>query len=98
MNTNNSLYNIVMNAFAAGRAAGKAEESPDKDTISMRRAIAIFGKGWLDRKIAEGKIHVHRSSFAANAKMHLSLAECRCEKYAETITEIVYKEKHSTKN
>lgn len=91
---NDSIYNIVKNAFSAGREFGKAESEPDKDVVSMRRAIAMFGRAWLERKIADGKIHVHRSSFATNAKMHLSLAECRCEKHAETITEIVLKDKY----
>lgn len=85
------IHGIVMNAFAAGKAYGKAEESPDKDYISERAAFAIFGRAWIRRKIEDGSISVHRSGDAKNSKKYISMAECRIAKYAETIEEIIYK-------
>jgi len=96
--SNDSLYNLVKNAFAAGLATGRAESFPEKDVISMKDAIRIFGKKWLDAKIAEGKIFVHRSSDADNARYYMSLAEIRCVKNNEAICEIVIKDKYNVKN
>lgn len=96
--SNDHLYNLVKNAFAAGLATGRAEANPEKDVISMKDASKIYGRKWLEDKMIEGKIFAHRSSDASNARYYLSHAEIKCVKNNEAICEIVVKDKYNIKN
>lgn len=87
-----SLHALVSNAFAAGYEKACADRDPQGDSVSMRRAIAVFGKAWVERNLADGRIHAHRSSDAPNAKFYLSMAEMRILKNKEKICYIINKE------
>ena len=91
---NDCLYDIIMNAFVAGMETGKAECNKEKDIISMRKASSIFGQAWVTRVIDEGKVQVHRSSFAKNAKFYLSYSELVRVLKAQQICKLYFKDKY----
>ena len=89
------LCGMLTNAYRDGYLQGMAEmqkmQAPDKDLISMREAVKIYGRPWLQRNIDCHRIDVHRSGTGANAKMWLSKAQMRLVWQNERNYEIIKK-------
>lgn len=91
-----ALYDIVMNAFAAGMAQGEKKCEPKRDLIARRQAEYLFGKAWIKRIIDEKKVDVHRNSDKPNSKYYLSYAALEAVRSAETICHLVWKNKYKS--
>jgi hypothetical protein len=89
------LCGMLTNAYRDGYLQGmdemRKELSPDKDLISMREAVKIYGRPWLQRNIDCHRIDVHRSGTGTNAKMWLSKAQMRLVWQNERNYEIIKK-------
>lgn len=87
------LCGMLTNAYRDGYLQGmdemRKELSPDKDLISMREAVKIYGRPWVQRNIDCKRIDVHRSGMGINAKMWLSKAQMRLVRQNEQIYEII---------
>lgn len=92
------LYDIVMNAFAAGMAQGVKNCEPKRDLIARKQAEELFGKAWIKRIIDEKKVDVHRNSDKPNSKYYLSYAALQAVRSAETICHLVWRDRHKKHN
>lgn len=81
MNEDNELKGMIealsraMNEMHAELMMLRQIVAKDSDIISERKAYRMFGEGNVDRWVRQGKVQVHRSGSAQNAKKRISLTQ-----------------------